>query len=124
MVYFGWYIGKNYFLVFWQKLFSHIFRKFSMKKVETPKNVKELPLAIVKQMATLATSGFGLVAALAWNNVIQEFIANYIKPYVGLGSGFISMLIYAIIVTVLAVFVTLQLSKIQQRLESRQKTNP
>ena len=92
-----------------------------MKKVETPKNVKELPLAVVKQMAALATSGFGLVAALAWNNVIQEFINNYIKPYVGIGSGLVSLLIYAIIVTALAVLVTLQLSKIQQRLENLQK---
>jgi hypothetical protein len=32
------------------------------------------------------------------------------------------MLIYAIIVTALAVLITLQLSKIQQRLESFQKT--
>jgi hypothetical protein len=45
-----------------------------MKRVETPKNAKELPLAVIKQMTALATSGFGLVAALAWNNVIKEFI--------------------------------------------------
>jgi uncharacterized membrane protein (DUF106 family) len=93
-----------------------------MKRVETPKNAKELPLAVIKQMTALATSGFGLVAALAWNNVIKEFIESYIKPVIGLGSGFISMLIYAIIVTALAVLITLQLSKIQQRLESFQKT--
>ncbi len=92
-----------------------------MKKVETPKNVKELPLAVVKQMAALATSGFGLVAALAWNNVIKEFIESYVKPVIGISSGFVSLLIYAVIVTVLAVIVTLQLSKIQQRLESLQK---
>src|SRR3989344_7770361 len=42
---------------------------------------KRLHLVILKQIVTLATGGFGLVAALAWNNVIQEFVADFIKPY-------------------------------------------
>lgn len=80
-------------------------------------NNKKLHLAIVKQMVTLATSGFGLVAALAWNNVIQEFVNEYVKKYLKVGSGIISLLIYAILITALAVTVTYQLSKIADRLE-------
>ena len=72
---------------------------------------------IIKQMLTLATSGFGLVAALAWNNVIQEFVNSVIKPYLPKGSGLISLLIYAVVVTVIAVFVTLQLARMIQHLE-------
>ena len=68
-------------------------------------------------MTELATSGFGLVAALAWNNVIQETVNAYIKPLVGGQSGLISLLIYALIITVLAVVVTLQLSKLEQKLK-------
>jgi hypothetical protein len=84
-----------------------------------PKNPskKKLHLAIVKQMVALSTSGFGLVAALAWNNVIQEFINEYIKKYFAVGSGIVSLLIYAILITVLAVTITYQLGKIAEKLE-------
>lgn len=80
-------------------------------------NQNKLHIAVVKQMITLTTSGFGLVAALAWNNVIQEFVNNYIKKYLAVGSGIISLLIYAILITILAVIITYQLSTIVERLE-------
>src|SRR3989344_342825 len=60
----------------------------------------------------LMTSGFGLVAALAWNELLKEVVSIYIKPYFGKNSGLISLFIYALIVTALAVFITYQLSKI------------
>ena len=74
-------------------------------------------LLILKQMLTLATSGFGLVAALAWNSVIQEFVSTQIKPYLPQGSGIISLFIYAVIVTAIAVSVTYQLTKLIDKLE-------
>lgn len=76
-------------------------------------------LLILKQMLTLAASGFGLVAALAWNNVIQEFVATRIKPYLPSGSGLLSLAIYAVIVTVIAVFVTYQLTRLIDKLDSK-----
>lgn len=88
-----------------------------MSKINLPKNPKDLPKAVVKQMTALATSGFGLVAALAWNNVIQETVNTYIKPYIGSGSGLISLFIYAVIITALAVLVTLNLSRLEQKLK-------
>ena len=78
---------------------------------------KRLHLLILKQMLTLATSGFGLVAALAWNSVIQEFITTEIKPFLPKGSGLISLGIYAIVVTAIAVFITFQLTKLIDKLE-------
>lgn len=89
-----------------------------MPDIKSPKNAKELPQAVVAQMTTLATSGLGLVAALAWNNVIQEVVNAYIKPYIGEGSGIISLLIYAVAITGLAVFVVLWLTKIQETVEN------
>lgn len=71
--------------------------------------------AILKQMLTLATSGFGLVAALAWNELIQELVNQYIKPIVGGASGIISLLIYAVLVTILAVVVTYNLTRLTQK---------
>ena len=67
-------------------------------------------------MVALSTAGFGLVAALAWNNVIKELIEQYIKPLIGGDSGMISLVIYAVIVTALAVGVTMWLSRIEERL--------
>ncbi len=85
-------------------------------------NAKEenrLAIEIVRQMLTLATAGFGLVAALAWNSLIQTFVEDYIKIWLPELGKLTSLLIYALIVTILAVIVTLQLSKILRRLESK-----
>lgn len=79
---------------------------------------KRLHIEILKQMITLTTSGFGLVAALAWNNVITELVDSYIKPYLAQGSGLLSLLIYAVAITILAVLVAYQLTKILEKLEN------
>ena len=81
------------------------------------KDEKHLSTEIVKQMIALSTSGFGLVAALAWNNVIQEFVKVYITQWLPKGSGVVSLLIYAIVVTIIAVFVTYQLTKLLKNAE-------
>jgi hypothetical protein len=85
-----------------------------MSKITPPNSAKELPLVIIKQMSSLATAGFGVVAALAWNEFIKELVNNWIKPYLPEGSGLITLFIYAMLVTALAVSVTLQLSKLEQ----------
>ncbi|HYD34915.1 MAG TPA: DUF5654 family protein [Vitreimonas sp.] len=89
-----------------------------MPDIKTPASLKEMPLSIVNNMVTLATSGFGVVVALAWNEVIQKAVAEYIDPYLGKNSGMISLLIYAIAMTVLAVLITTQLSAVQRKLEA------
>lgn len=90
------------------------------QRQKTTEQNKKLHVEVVGQMVTLSTSGFGLVAALSWNNVIQEFVNDYVKKWLPNGSGIVSLLLYAIIITALAVFVTLQLSKLLKRLENRQ----
>ncbi|MBI2032203.1 MAG: hypothetical protein HYV38_02660 [Candidatus Levybacteria bacterium] len=77
----------------------------------------KLHLEIARQMVSLSTAGFGLVAALAWNNLIMEITNNYIKKFLPASGQLVSLFIYAVVVTILAVFVTLQLSKIVKRLE-------
>lgn len=79
---------------------------------------KKLHQELIKQMLTLATSGFGLVAALAWNSLIQEFVNSYVKKFIPNGGGIISLLIYALVITILAVFVTFQLSKLSEKIQS------
>ena len=88
-----------------------------MAKKDEKKKQKRLHLAILKQLVTLSTSGFGLVAALAWNNLIQDLVNNHIKPFMPKGSTTISLLIYAVLITVLAVTVTYNLTKIIEKVE-------
>lgn len=74
------------------------------------KNNKNFRPEFLKTMIQLSTAGFGLVAALAWNEVIKEFIDRFISS----GSGFVSRLIYAVLVTLIAVWVTYILGKMIQ----------
>lgn len=91
----------------------------SRKTEEQKKEDVKIHLQVAKQMVTLSTAGFGLVSALAWNNLIQEFVNTYVKKWLPVNGKFISLGLYAVIVTVLAVIVTLQLSKIVKRLEDK-----
>ncbi len=85
---------------------------------KTKANLKKYQIAVINQMLKLATTGFGLVAALAWNELIKTFINDYIKTKISVGSGVISLLIYAVIITILAVGITLQLSKLAERVKN------
>ena len=69
---------------------------------------------LIQQLVTLSTSAFGLAAALAWNETIQKAVQDFIEPKIP-GSGLISKLIYALIVTLLAVLITYQLSKMASK---------
>jgi len=80
-----------------------------MKKVG-----KKLRVEFLKTMIQLATAGFGLAAALAWNTAIQGVISRLLP---GEGAGLLSQIIYAIIVTVIAVLVTYSLGKMLQEEE-------
>lgn len=70
---------------------------------------------LIEQLVTLSTSGFGLVAALAWNEAIQTFVKDYIQKYYPSQSGVISKFLYAGIITVFAVLITYQLSRLASR---------
>ena len=86
-----------------------------MARKKLKREAKTLKKKVAGEMLQLATSGFGLVAALAWNELIKEVVTEYIKPIAGESSGIISLLIYAVLVTGLAVFVTYNLSRVVKK---------
>jgi len=63
----------------------------------------KMHIEIIKTIATLITTAFALVAGLAWNEAIKAVITEFLKS----GDAIIGLLIYAIIVTIIAVIVTL-----------------
>ena len=71
-------------------------------------------------MIGLATIAFGLIAAGAWNKFISDLIAIFLKP----GSGVFAELIYAVIVTVIAILVVQNLAKLAERTERSQERKP
>ncbi|MDH4358664.1 MAG: DUF5654 family protein [Candidatus Berkelbacteria bacterium] len=72
---------------------------------------RELKAETTKTFATLLTSAFGLIAAFAWNDFVRGTINRYIAP----GQGLKSQLLYAILVTLLAIVVSFQLGKLAAR---------
>lgn len=87
-----------------------------MSKLEPPSDLKALPGSVIKNMIMLATSGFGVVVGLAWNEAIKAGVDTYISPYLGAGSGVVSLFIFAALMTFLSVIVTMQLAGIEKKL--------
>lgn len=87
-----------------------------MATIESPEKITDVPKALVKNMIFLATSGFGVVVALAWNEFIKAGIDQYIAPYFD-GGGIVSLLIYAVVVTGIAVIVIMQLSSLEKKID-------
>ncbi len=68
---------------------------------------------IIEKLSILITSAFGLVAALAWNSAVQAIF----KKIFGTTEGMISMIIYALTVSIIAVLVAIWLGKISEKLK-------
>jgi uncharacterized membrane protein YuzA (DUF378 family) len=62
-------------------------------------------------MISLASAAFGVVAALAWNSAITALV----RQIFGSGAQVISLFVYAIIITIIAVIVMVNLGKVAER---------
>ncbi|MCA9477839.1 MAG: hypothetical protein KC535_01695 [Nanoarchaeota archaeon] len=73
---------------------------------------------VIEKLSALITAAFGLVAALAWNDAIK---ALFVGPCGSEGAGALCSLssggpwVYAVIVTVIAVFATIWVAKIADK---------
>lgn len=63
---------------------------------------------MVETIASLITAAFALVAALAWNEAIKALIAELFET----SNDLVGMMVYAILVTVLAVIATVWIGKV------------
>lgn len=71
----------------------------------------------IEKFAALITGAFSLLAALAWNDAIKTFINTYISK----GDDVLSMFIYAIIVTIIAVFVAYYINELATKVIKREE---
>ncbi|KZX15749.1 DUF5654 family protein [Methanobrevibacter filiformis] len=64
--------------------------------------VNTVKVETLKTLGKLITTAFALVAGLAWNSAIQAIIKQFLEQ----GSAVLSMVVYAIVVTIIAVIIT------------------
>ena len=67
--------------------------------------------AYLQTMISLASAAFGVVAALAWNSAITELV----KQVFGTGAQIVSLFIYAVLITIIAVIVMVNLGRLAER---------
>lgn len=72
----------------------------------------EVTKLIIETILGLITTAFAFVAGLAWNDAIQKLI----ETLVGTGDALSGLFIYAIIVTILAVVVTIILARMAAKM--------
>lgn len=83
---------------------------------QTEEEKKDLKVEVLEKISSLATAGFGLVAALAWNDAIKAaFDAMFPRP----GGNLIALLVYAVVITVIVVIITIQLGRLVNLAKSR-----
>lgn len=71
-----------------------------------------------RTVSTMVVSAFGLVAALAWNTAITNILQRYLRS----GSNATSWIIYAVVVTMLAVLVTIYIGRLAKRYDRSEST--
>ncbi len=72
----------------------------------------EVTKMIMETILALITTAFAFVAGEAWNSAIQKLIENFI----GSGDALPSLFTYAIIVTIIAVIVTVLIARVAGRM--------
>ena len=70
-----------------------------------------MKLEILDKIAALLTVAFGLVAALAWNGAIQAIFRHFF----GTADNIPAMLVYAVVVTIIAVLVAIWIARAVKR---------
>lgn len=78
-----------------------------MPRKETKKE-KDIKIEFIGKITTLLTAGFGLVAALAWNDAIQELFKLIPFKNTEVGAKFI----YAIFITLIIVLIVFYANRI------------
>ena len=71
----------------------------------------EIKSTYIGTMIALATVAFGLLAAGAWNKFISDLIGLFLKP----GNSVLAELIYAVIITIVAIVVIQSLAKLAEK---------
>lgn len=81
--------------------------KLKRQQAKFKREQEEIKKEVNDKMVTLITSAFSLVAALAWNETIKTIFQRVF----GTAQTVWAMLIYAVLVTIIAVWITYWITK-------------
>lgn len=73
--------------------------------------MNKLKREVSTQIVTLLTGALGLIAALAWNEAVKSLFVQIF----GEASGLAAKFAYAVIVTIVVVWITMRLAKLQSQ---------
>lgn len=100
-----------------RKATEKIFLEKKDKKL-SKKEQKSLKIEILEKVSALATAGFGLVAALAWNDAIKKlFTQIFPQP----GGNIVVLFVYAAVITIIVVIITVYLGRAINFIKSGRK---
>jgi len=90
-------------------------KKNQEKNTDSESNQTEKPVhaAVVDKITQSVVTGLGLVTALAWNEAIQAVFNRFSSKPAGIAAKFI----YAVVLTVIIVIITLQLTRIAKKIK-------
>jgi Mg2+/citrate symporter len=84
--------------------------KNPFKKTRQTKAEKDIKIEFISKITTLLTAGFGLVAALAWNDAIQSLFKLIHIQSTEVSAKFI----YAVVITLIIVLVVYYANRAQE----------
>jgi hypothetical protein len=87
-----------------------------MDKKEMSKTLRK---EFFERFATLVTGAFTFVAGLAWNDAVQAIISRYIPS----GKTIVSQVVYAVIITFVAIISIMQVNSVAKRIEGVDQKN-
>jgi len=93
-------------------------RKIKRKFKKIKEEEKKLRMEIKERTISYMLAAFGLVAGLAWNEAIKTFIEHYFPIK---GSGVLAKFIYALLITVIVVVVSVYLMRLIKKEKAEKK---
>ena len=94
---------------------KYSFLSYNKDMNRTKEEIINLRKEIKEKTVGYILAAFGFVAGLAWNEAIKSAISRYFPA----GSGIVSLIIYAVVVTIIAVLVTAKLNKIAEKYKTK-----
>lgn len=77
-----------------------------------------LKVEIMDKIVALMTAAFGFVAALAWNGAISQLMEDWLGTG---GDQTLGLIIYAVIVTAVAVIAIVLISRVYGKIKAREE---
>ncbi len=84
-------------------------------KADLKENQQPFRIEVLDKMSTLIAAAFGFVAAFAWNETFKMFLREMVAEDVTV----LAQLIYAIVITIFAVFLIIIVARATEKAKAR-----